>query len=331
MKIFKLKSFCLFIMALFVSIHVGAVNMKPVIVYSGDPLDSFHGPVFEGADKFTSETGVEVGSVLISPFESISIAGVKKLHQVILNDYDPIIVVGFVLKTATRKMASLFPDRKFILLDGSVDLPNVQSINFKEHEGSFIVGILAAMASKTNRVGFIGGMDSPLIGKFACGYKQGVDYAGLKTVVIEDMIGKTPAAWQEPKKGYDLAKKQIQDEQVDVVYQVAGNSGLGVLEVASELEKLSIGVDSNQNSFYPGGVLTSMLKSLDVAVYESLISVYNNSWKGGTVVMGLKEDGIGWALDEHNEDLITEAMKVKVQKAGDAIINGSLVVSEQCD
>ena len=148
---FNLKAFCISAIMFLIPIYVGAATIKPVIVYSGDKSDSFHGSVFKGADKFTSDTGIQVESALISPDHVTSAKGTEELRQVALKGYDPIIVVGFLLETATREVSSSFPDRKFIILDADIDQPNVQSIIFKEHEGSFIVGILAAMASKTNK------------------------------------------------------------------------------------------------------------------------------------------------------------------------------------
>ena len=182
-----------------------------------------------------------------------------------------------------------------------VDKPNVQSIVFKEHEGSFLVGVIAAKTSKTGKVGFVGGMDIPLISKFECGYAQGVKYAsGGKDEVFANMTGTTPAAWNDPVKGGELAKSQI-DRGADIVYAAAGATGQGVLKAAADAGKFGIGVDSDQNDLFPGKVLTSMLKHVDVATYKSFMDAKNGTWKPGIQVLGLKEGGVDYAVDEYNK------------------------------
>ena len=208
-----------------------------------------------------------------------------------------------------------------------VDLPNVQSIIFKEHEGSFLVGVLAAMKSKSGKVGFVGGMDIPLIHKFACGYVQGVKYINSGTTVYQKMTGTTPAAWSDPARGASLAKTMF-DSGADIVYAAAGSTGLGVLQSAADNGKMSIGVDSNQNHLQPGSVLTSMLKRVDVAAYEVFKTGYDNSWKAGFKVLGLAEDVVGWALDEHNAKLVSSSMKSKVEQVRKGIISGSIKVHD---
>ena len=173
-----------------------------------------------------------------------------------------------------KKVAAEFPDTQFAIIDMVVDLPNVRSIVFKEEEGSYLVGILAAMASKTGKVGFVGGMDIPLIRKFACGYVQGVKSVNPDIEVFQNMTGDTGAAWNDPVKGGELAKAQI-EQGADVVYHAAGGTGIGVLQAAADAGKLGIGVDSNQNYLHPGTVLTSMLKRVDNAVYTSFMDVKN--------------------------------------------------------
>ena len=185
-----------------------------------------------------------------------------------------------------------------------VEQPNVQSVVFKEHEGSFLVGMAAALASKTGKVGFVGGMDIPLIRNFAHGYEQGVKHVDPDAEVFVNMTGTTPAAWNDPAKGAELAQSQF-DRGADVVYAAAGGTGLGVLQAAADSGKLSIGVDSNQNYLHPGSVLTSMLKRVDVAVYNAFKTAMEGTWEPGVKSLGLAEDGVGYALDEHNRELIT--------------------------
>ena len=207
-----------------------------------------------------------------------------------------------------------------------VDLPNVRSLVFKENEGSYLVGILAAMASKSKKVGFIGGMDIPLIRKFGCGYVGGAKAAGA-TDVIQNMTGDTPAAWNDPTKGGEIAKTQI-DQGADVVYAAAGGTGVGVLQAAADAGKLGIGVDSNQNGLQPGKVLTSMLKRVDVAVYNAFMDGKNGTFKGGINDLGLKEGGVDYAMDDNNKALVTDEMKAAVEKAKADIIAGTVEVHD---
>ena len=228
---------------------------------------------------------------------------------------------------ALEKVAKEFPNTHFTIIDSVVKLPNVQSVVFKEHEGSFLVGMLAAMASKTGKVGFVGGMDIPLIRRFQCGYEQGIKYVNPKAELIANMTGTTPAAWTDPGRGAELAKGQF-DRGVDVVYAAAGNTGTGVLQAAKDRGKLAIGVDSNQNYLHPGTMLTSMVKRVDVASYNSFKAMQDGKWKGDVEVLGLKEGGVDWALDQYNEKLITPEMKAKVDAAKADIISGKITVHD---
>jgi basic membrane protein A len=220
-----------------------------------------------------------------------------------------------------------FPDTHFVILDAVVDLPNVRSVTFKEQEGSYLVGVLAALASKTGQVGFVGGMVIPLISRFECGYAQGAKAANSNVEVLANMTGTTPAAWNDPTRGGELAKGQF-DRGVDVVFAAAGGTGVGVYQAAKDAGKLAIGVDSNQNYLQPGTMLTSMVKRVDVAVYNTAKAAMDGTWKAGVTVLGLKEGGVGWALDEYNKSLITDDMKTKVEAAKADIISGKIEVHD---
>ncbi|MBD3845264.1 BMP family ABC transporter substrate-binding protein [Bosea sp. SSUT16] len=299
--------------------------IKPAIVYDkGGKFDkSFNEGVFIGADKFKKETGVE-----FRDFEPTNDAQIEQaLRRFARDGNSPIIAVGFSQATALQKVAAEFPDLKFTIIDMVVELPNVQSIVFKEHEGSYLVGLLGAMASKTDKLGFVGGMDIPLIRKFACGYIQGVKAAKPGAEIFQNMTGSTPSAWNDPVKGGELAKSQI-DRGADVVYHAAGGTGIGVLRAVTDAGKLGIGVDSNQNALHPGKILTSMLKRVDVAAYNSFMAARDGSWKPGISVLGLKEGGIDWALDDNNKALITPEMKAAAEKAKAAIIAGTVQVHD---
>jgi len=298
---------------------------KPAVVYDlGGKFDkSFNEGVSAGAERFKKETGTEYRD-----FEPQNDAQREQaLRRFARDGFSPILAVGFSQETALKKVADEFPNVKFAIIDAVVEKPNVQSIVFKEHEGSFLVGLLAAQASKTNKVGFVGGMDIPLIRKFACGYVQGVKHAKKDAEVFQNMTGTTGAAWNDPVKGGELAKSQI-DRGADVIYHAAGGTGVGVLRAAADAGKLGIGVDSNQNGLQPGKVLTSMLKRVDNAAYNTFQQAKNGTWKAGVSVLGLAEDGIGYAMDENNKNLVTPAMKAAADKAAADIKSGAIKVHD---
>jgi basic membrane protein A and related proteins len=302
-----------------------AADIKPAVVFDiGGKFDkSFNEGVYAGVERFKSETKINYVE-----FEVTNEAQFEQAHRRFAQrGQDPIIGVGFNQANAVEKVAKEFSKVRFTVIDGVVKLPNVQSVLFKEHEGSFLVGLLAVMASKTGKVGFIGGMDIPLIRKFACGYEQGAKYASPKADVIQNMTGTTPAAWNDPTRGGELAKGQF-DRGVDVIYAAAGATGNGVLQAAKDRGRFAIGVDSNQNHLHPGTVLTSMVKRVDLAAYESFKAARNDSWQPGISVLGLKEGGVDWALDQHNEKLISAEMKAKVEQAKADIIAGKIKVHD---
>ncbi|WP_230530309.1 BMP family lipoprotein [Microvirga roseola] len=300
-------------------------SIKPAIVYDlGGKFDkSFNEGVHTGAEQYKKDTGTEYRD-----FEPQNDAQREQaLRRFARDGYSPILAVGFSQESALKKVADEFPNTKFAIIDAVVEKPNVQSIVFKEHEGSFLVGMLAAMASKSDKVGFVGGMDIPLIRKFACGYVQGVKHAEPNTEVFQNMTGTTGAAWNDPVKGGELAKSQI-DRGADVIYHAAGGTGVGVLRAAADAGKLGIGVDSNQNALHPGKVLTSMVKRVDVATQNVFDQAKKGTFKPGLTVLGLKEDGVAWALDEHNKALITPEMKAAVDKAAEGIKSGTIKVHD---
>jgi basic membrane protein A len=323
-----MKAWYVSLLALVASVGLAQAQshtVKPAIVYAnGGKFDkSFNEGVSNGAKKFTAETKIAVAD--FEPSNETQFEQAQRRFAQRGND--PIIAVGFSQAVALEKVAKEFPNTHFTIIDSVVKLPNVQSVVFKEHEGSFLVGMLAAMASKSGKVGFVGGMDIPLIRRFQCGYEQGIKYVNPKAELIANMTGTTPAAWTDPGRGAELAKGQF-DRGVDVVYAAAGNTGTGVLQAAKDRGKLAIGVDSNQNYLHPGTMLTSMVKRVDVASYNSFKAMQAGSWKGDVEVLGLKEGGVDWALDQYNEKLITPEMKAKVDAAKADIISGKITVHD---
>ncbi len=299
-------------------------EIKPAIIYDlGGKFDkSFNEAAYHGAEKFKDETGINYVEFEISNDAQRE----QALRRFAEDGRNPIAMAGFSWATVLGDVAADYPDTNFAIIDAVVDAPNVRSVVFKEQEGSYLVGVMAAMASKTSTVGFIGGMDIPLIRKFGCGYVGGAKAAGADKV-IENMTGDTPAAWNDPTKGGEIAKSQM-DQGADVIYAAAGGTGVGVLQAAADAGKLGIGVDSNQNGLQPGHVLTSMMKRVDVAVYDAFMDAKNGEFTPGVNVLGLKEGGVDYAMDDNNKDLVTDDMKKAVEQAKQDIISGKVEVHD---
>lgn len=293
---------------------------EPAIVFDmGGKFDkSFNEAAYKGMERWKKETGKKYLEFEVSS-ESQREQAIRRMAE---RGASPIIAMSFSQASAIEKIAKEFPKLQFAIIDDEVKLPNVQSVIFKEHEGSFLVGVMAAGASKSGKVGFVGGMDIPLIRKFQCGYEQGVKYGNPKAEVFANMTGTTGAAWNDPARGGELAKAQFA-KGADVVFAAAGGTGAGVYQAAKDGGKLAIGVDSNQNFMQPGTMLTSMLKQVDVAVYN-----ISKNFKPGLTVLGLKENGVGYAMDEFNAKLVTPDMKKKVEAAKADIISGKIKVAD---
>ena len=301
-----------------------AADVSPAIIFDmGGKFDkSFNESAYNGAEKFAKDTGVK--------YREFEITNEAQREQALRNmarrGSNVIAAAGFAQEEAMRTVAKEFPDVKFCIVDSAVeDVPNIRSYTFKEEEGSFLVGMIAALKSQTGKVGFVGGMDIPLIRNFGHGYEQGVKYVASGDEVFMNMTGTTPAAWTDPTKGAELAKSQF-DRGADVVYAAAGATGLGVLQAAADAGKFSIGVDSNQNWIHPGSVLTSMVKRVDVAIYDCYNSAKEGTWKGGHEVLSLANNGVDFAVDDNNKPLLTDDMLAKVNDAKAKIIAGTLKV-----
>ncbi len=303
-----------------------AEEFKPAVVYDiGSKFDkSFNESVWNGVQKFTKETGVEVKEFQITNETQRE----QAMRRLVERGATMVIAVGFSQADAIDAVAADHPDQQFAIIDVSwLDRPNLRQYVFKEHEGSYLVGVAAALASQTGKVGFVGGMDIPLIRKFHCGYLQGVKAANAGAEVFQAMTGTTPAAWNDPTRAAELAQGQI-DRGADVVYHAAGRSGIGVIQAAADAGKLAIGVDSNQNGLAPGSVLTSMLKRVDVATHQTLSDGLAGKFTAGVISLGLAEEGVGWALDEHNADLVSDELKAAVEAAKADIVAGKIVVHD---
>jgi basic membrane protein A len=301
-----------------------AALADPALIYDlGGKFDkSFNEAAFNGAERFAAETG--------GAYRDIELQSEAQREQALRRfaeaGFNPVVTTGFAIASIMGDVAKDYPDTKFVNVDGWLPEvpPNVLLINFQEHQGSYLVGMLAAMNSKSGTIGFIGGMDIPLIRHFGCGYAQGAKAINPDVQIIANMTGTTPTAWNDPVKGAELAKSQI-GQGADVIYAAAGGTGVGVLQTAADEGIYSIGVDSNQNYLHPGSVLTSMLKRVDVAVYEAMKAGADLE-TGKFMTLGLAEEGVGYAVDEHNAALISDDQRAQVEAARSAIIDGSLNV-----
>ena len=319
----KIKQLSMMIAAVAVSASAFAAAPKLGIVYdAGGKFDkSFNQSAFEGASRFKKDTGINFIEVQASSDTQAE----QVMRGLARKKLDMIAAIGFSQTQAVQKVAKEFPNVRFVLIDGVAQGANVNSITFKEEEGSYLVGVAAAMASKSKKLGFIGGIDIPLIRTFACGYAQGAKSVDKKAEIVQNMVGTTAAAWNDPAKGGELARSQF-DRGADVVFAVAGGSGMGALQMAKEKGKLAIGVDSNQNYLYPGTMLSSMVKRVDNATYEALVKANQNQFTPGITYEGLKEGGVDWALDKYNRSVVTPEIEKRVLAAREDIVSGKIKV-----
>ncbi|SPH20265.1 Membrane lipoprotein TmpC [Ascidiaceihabitans donghaensis] len=307
-----------------IALSAGAALAEPALIFDlGGKFDkSFNEAAFNGAQRWAEETG--------GTFREIELQSEAQREQALRRfaeaGANPIVTMGFGMADPLSTVAPDYPDTKFAVVDVSwIKGDNIRQVSFAEHEGSYLVGMMAAMASKSGTVGFIGGMDVPLIRHFGCGYAQGVKAVNPDATVIANMTGTTPAAWNDPVKGSELTKAQI-SQGADVVFAAAGGTGVGVLQTAADENILSIGVDSNQNHLHPGKVLTSMMKRVDVAVYNAM-KAGEDLETGSVIQLGLAEDGVGAAFDENNAALVSDEMKAAVEEARKKIIAGDITVA----
>ncbi|MEL6584502.1 MAG: BMP family ABC transporter substrate-binding protein [Pseudomonadota bacterium] len=308
-----------------IAVAAYAEDIQPAVVYDlGGKFDqSFNQAAFTGAERFKEDTGIEYRDFEIQNDAQRE----QALRRFARQGYDPIIAIGFSHGAAVDKVSAEFPETQFAIVDMVVDQPNVRSILFSEHEGSFLVGMLAALKSETGVVGFVGGMDIPLIRKFQCGYVGGAKAVNPEVEIVANMTGTDGSAWNNPTRGAELTRAQI-DAGADVVYHAAGGTGVGVLQAAADAGIFGIGVDSNQNGMHPGSVLTSMLKRVDNAVYDTFSDAMNDSFTPGFDVNGLAQRGVGFSIDENNEDLLTDEMLAAVYEAAYDISTGAVMVHD---
>ena len=299
---------------------------------------SFNAAAWEGVKR--AERDLPVCVYDVEPGNPTSIEPAMRAFAE--KNFDLIVGVGFAQGPIMQRVATDYPNVKFAIIDGVIfeadgktPKSNVASLVFREHEGSYLVGMIAASKSKTGVLGFLGGMDIPLIHRFQKGYEEGAKAVNPNARVIANYVGVNDAAWNNPAKGKELALAQI-EKGADVIFTAAGNSGLGAFDAVEqygrnpqgEAKKFVIGVDSNQNGVKPGFVLTSMVKRVDNAVYDAVKEVLEGQFKGGFHVFGLDKDGVAYALDQHNKPLISEEILSRVNEAKDKIVVGEIKVTD---
>lgn len=316
------------LLSLFLSFAAFSLPSQPlkvglVLDRGGKDDKSFNASAFRGASKAREELGIKL-KVLECASDSAFIPSIRTFAQ---HGYQLIIGIGFVQKSAIEEVAKQFPSVDFLLIDAPSALPNVRSIIFQEHEGSYLVGIIAALASKTKTVSFIGGMDIPLIRRFELGYRTGAQSVSPKIRVLTHYVGASSEAWRNPSKAKELALLQF-SKGADIVFCAAGSSCLGAFDAAEEKKVLAIGVDSNQNWVKPGTILTSMVKGVDQAVYDSILLKQKNLFKSGLSYMGLKEGAISFSVDEYNRAVLTPLIEKEALKVRDQILKGEIDVPD---
>lgn len=320
-----MKCFLTFLLSLLFCTVSFAQTIKVGLVLDKGGKDdkSFNSAAYQGALKAEKELKIDLKYV-----EATDTNAIENLHRAFARkNFDLVIGIGFAQTDAVKKVSAQFPKVKFAIVDGEVSAANVRSLLFEEHEGSFLVGALAAMASKANSVGFVGGMDIPLIRRFAMGYAAGAKYVNPKINAIENYVGVTGEAWNNPAKAKELALSQYA-KGADVIFVAAGASNTGVFDAAEDKKKFAIGVDSNQNWIKPGTILTSMMKAVDVAVFETIKETQAGRFSAGIAHFGLQNKGVDYTVDKYNEKLITADMKKQLEEIKTKIIAGKIQVPD---
>jgi basic membrane protein A len=303
----------------------GEVPVKAGVVYAlGEKRDGgFNEGAFHALEFFRNETGEAYLEAEIHQVADFAAAAAGMVQQ----GANLIIAVGYYYAEPVAAAAAAHPETSFVLVDGVADGPNIRSIVFREQEGAYLVGVLAALASKSGTIGFVGAYDIPLMHKFSDGFTAGAKATRPEITTLVDYVGTDPAAFHDKTAAAQVTHDQIA-RGADVVFAVAGEANLGVFQAARDAEKLAIGVDGNQNGVVPGTILTSMLKRVDIAILRSLDDMRAGSWAPGVVTLGVREHAVGWAIDQNNRPLVTKSMEQAVETARRAIADGTITVPD---
>lgn len=307
----------------------GALKVGLVFDIGGRGDKSFNDAAYVGLERAKKELGVDYSFVETNETSDRE-AG---LRQMAATDAQIIFGVGFLFTDDIRKLALEFPDKKFACVDYTVNPgdslpPNLVALKFREEQGSYLVGALAALLSKTGTVGFVGGMQIPLIKKFEAGYTAGAHALTPKTRVLVKYAGTTGDAFRDPTKGTELALAEYA-QGADIIFHASGATGRGVFQAATQQKKLAIGVDSDQYQEAPGNVLTSMVKRVDVAVFDVIRDLKDGKWQGGVRTFGLAEDGVAWVYDANNQALIPAPVKSTIDSLSREIVAGRIAVPDR--
>ena len=312
--------------ACFAVIETASAALKVGLIYdvTGRGDLSFCDAAYAGAKKAKDEWGFKLTEVT----PSLSTDTELTLRRLAKLKYDLIIGVGFLFQEPMNRVASDFPEVKFALIDAIIEQPNVASLTYRAHEGTFLAGVISALKTETKQIGFIGGMKVPLVEAFEIGYRAGIKATNPDLELVADYVGVTPQAFNDPAKAKELALSQY-SRGIDIILAAAGASGLGVLEAAKATEKSIIWVDSNGNDLAPGLVLTSVIKGVEISVYETIKSVQEGNFSGGLKDYGLKEGGVEYIVDDVNRDLLSDEILEQVEAFKAKIIAGDIVVPHE--
>lgn len=293
------------------------------IIFNNTKNDGgFNESALHGLARFRQETGIDAREAVIRSEEE----SIRAMRTYAKAGVGNILLIGFINEGAVGVVAREFPDIHFTLIDGTVDLPNVRSVLFREDEAGYLAGMAAGFATRTGKVGFVGGMPIPPVQKFECGYIQGVKAANPDATVLRTYLGTTPAVFRDRELGRKAAEGQLA-EGADVIFAAAGFAGNGALEAAGQAGKYGVGVDTNQNALVPERVLTSAVKRVDVAAYTAFKDAVAGTWSGGVQRLGLAQQGVDWARDRNNEALV-QPFAEKIDSAAKAIAGGSVTVED---
>jgi basic membrane protein A len=291
---------------------------------------SFNDSAYRGLQQAEKELGIK--TLFIEPGEGADREAA--LRMLAAQNYNLVIGVGFIFTDDLNNVAAEYPKVNFAGVDYVVKIddqgrevvpPNLMALKFREEEGSFLVGALAALMSKSNRIGFVGGMKIPLIERFEMGFLQGAKTARPDVQIVSNYAGVTGAAFKDPARGKELATTQY-GQGVDIIYHASGSTGLGVFEAARNFKRLAIGVDSDQYSEAPGFILTSMVKRVDVAIFEAIQKAAQGQFKSGVSYFGLKENGVDFVYDQNNKALIPDPIYTRVQAIRTKLVGGEIKI-----
>lgn len=323
----RIKILVTILIACFAVIEAAPAALKVGLIYdvTGRGDLSFCDAAYAGAKKAQDQWGFKLTEVTPSQSTDTELT----LRRLAKLKYDLIIGVGFLFQEPMKRVASEFPDVKFALIDAVIEQPNVASLTYRAHEGTFLAGVIAALKTETKQVGFIGGMKVPLVEAFEIGFGAGIKATNPDIKFTADYVGVTPQAFNDPAKAKELALAQYNNKGIDIILAAAGASGLGVLEAAKTTKKSIIWVDSNGNNLAPGLVLTSVIKGVEISIYETIKSVQEGKFSGGLKDYGLKEGGVEYIVDDVNRQLLPDEILKQVEAFKAKIISGDIVVPHE--